>query len=99
MIPSDCLSHLKDNSGATIMKIYRPNGRCNVSGIYIRQCREALQLSQEQLAARLQLAGLGLTQRTISRIETGDRIVPDYELEYFAKALETSVYHLLNIAT
>ena len=53
------------------MKIYRqPDGRCNVSGIQIKALREARFLSQEQLAAKAQLAGLNITQKAISRIET-----------------------------
>ena len=31
----------------------------------------------------------------ISRIETGDRIVADYELEYLADALGVTIYYLL----
>ena len=45
-------------------------------------------LSQEQLAVRLQLDGLGLTQKAISRMETGERVVADYELVHLARALE-----------
>ena len=52
-------------------------------------------LSQEQLAAKLQLAGLNLGQKAISRIETGERIVADFELEYLADALGVTIYHLL----
>ncbi|GFH95794.1 hypothetical protein IMSAGC003_02345 [Lachnospiraceae bacterium] len=77
------------------MKIYKPSGRCNASGEQVRTCREAAGLSQEQLAAKLQLAGLNLGQKAISRIETGERIVADFELEYLADALGVTIYHLL----
>lgn len=77
------------------MKVYRHNGRCNQAGVRIRESREKLGISQEDLAAKLQLAGLELTQKTISRIETGVRIVPDYELPYFADALHCSLAWLL----
>ncbi|MEY8402394.1 helix-turn-helix transcriptional regulator [Oscillospiraceae bacterium 44-34] len=77
------------------MKIYKPSGRCNASGEQVRSCREAAGLSQEQLAAKLQLAGLNLGQKAISRIETGERIVADFELEYLADALGVTIYHLL----
>lgn len=40
------------------MKLYKHNGLCNVSGARIRQRREELKLSQEQLSAKLQLLGL-----------------------------------------
>lgn len=77
------------------MKIYRPSGRCNTSGEQVRAVRERAGLSQEQLAAKLQLAGLNLNQKAVSRIETGDRIVADFELEYLADALGVTIYHLL----
>ena len=54
-------------------------------------------LSQEQLAVRLQLDGLELTQKAISRMETGERVVADYELVYLARALEVGVLELLGL--
>lgn len=77
------------------MKIYRPNGRCNISGNKVRESREKVGISQEQLAARIQLAGLSITQKAISRIETGDRVVADYELNFLSKALGITVEYLL----
>lgn len=79
------------------MKIYNINGRCNVSGPRVRALREKAGLSQEQLAAKIQLQGLGMIQKAISRIETGDRVVADYELEYLARALGVTVNYLLGI--
>ncbi len=77
------------------MKIYAYNGRCNLSGPQVRAVRDQLGLSQEQLAARMQVEGVPLTQKAISRIETGDRVVADYELMLLAKVLKTSISHLL----
>ena len=51
--------------------------------------------SQEQLAAWLQLEGLSINQKAISRIETGERVVADYELLYLAKVLRVRVEDLL----
>lgn len=79
------------------MKIYKPDGKCNVSGDKVRAARERAHLSQEQLAAKIQLAGLSITQKAISRIETGDRVVADYELTYLSEALGVTVYQLLGI--
>jgi len=78
------------------MKIYSYRGRCNIAGTRIREAREAENLSQEELAARLQLLGLEITQKAISRIETGDRVLPDYELQFFAAALNKSILWLLS---
>lgn len=79
------------------MKIYKFNGKCNISGERIRMEREKAKLSQEKLAAKLQLLGLDITQKAVSRIETGDRVVADYELVALAKALNVTVEYLLNV--
>lgn len=79
------------------MKLYRyADGKCNASGSIIRQLREKADLSQEELAARLQLAGLNLNQKAVSRIETGDRVVPDFELLYFSEVLNVPICKLLD---
>ena len=76
------------------MKLYKhTNGTCNASGPAIRALREKAGISQEQLAAKLQLADLN--QKAVSRIETGDRVVPDFELSYFATVLGVPVCTLL----
>lgn len=80
------------------MKIYkRKDSRCNASGPQIKALREAARLSQEQLAAKVQLAGLNLNQKAISRIETVDRVVPDYELIFFSEALGAPIEQLLGV--
>lgn len=61
----------------------------------MRRIREGKKLSQEQLAAWPQLEGLSINQKAISRIETGERVVADYELLYLAKVLRVRVEDLL----
>lgn len=58
----------------------------------------AQRLSQEALAARIQLNGHSLTQKAISRIETGLRVVSDYEISLLADALKVSPLWLLGLA-
>ena len=53
--------------------------------------REAKKLSQEDLAAQMQLLGIEISQNSISRIERGLRVVPDFELKYFAKFFDRPV--------
>ena len=78
------------------MKIYRyMDGNANASGRRIKELREAVGLSQEQLAAKIQLSGLNLNQKAISRIETGDRVVPDFELIFFSEVFGVPVGNLL----
>ena len=80
---------------ARAAKIYKPDGRCNISGERVREERLRANLSQEQLAYKLQIIGLDVTQKVISRIENGSRVVADYELDYLATALGTTINHLL----
>ena len=54
-----------------------------------------MNLSQEQLAAKLQTEGLGVNQNSVSRIETGKRIIADFELKAIAKVLHTDANSLL----
>lgn len=80
------------------MKLYKCHtGKCNISGQRIRELREAAEMSQEQLAAKIQLLDHNINQKAISRIETGDRVVPDFELLYFSKIFQVSVYDLLGV--
>lgn len=79
------------------MRLQKINGKCNICGERVRTARENAALSQEQLAARLQLLGCSATQKTISRIESGARIVPDYEIPLLADALRASPLWLLGI--
>lgn len=79
------------------MRLLKLDGRCNICGDTVRAAREALGLSQEQLAARVQLRGHSLTQKAISRIESGERVVPDYEIPLLAAALGVSPLYLLGI--
>ena len=77
------------------MRIYTPDGRCNLSGERVREARLRLGLSQDALAIKLQLLGLQIGQMAVSRIETGKRLVPDFELPILAEALGVTTDWLL----
>ena len=77
------------------MKIYDFNGEKNISGERIRMARVIKHLSQSDLAARMQLKGVILERNAVSRIETRERFVTDYELMVFAEVLDVSVEWLL----
>lgn len=79
------------------MRLLTLDGRCNVCGGRVRDAREKAGLSQEQLAAKVQLNGHALTQKAISRIEAGLRIVPDYEIPLLAEALSVDPLWLLGL--
>ena len=61
------------------MKIYDYNGRKNLCGDRVREARARLNITQADLAARLQVAGVIMERDSVSRIEIGTRFVTDYE--------------------
>ena len=63
----------------------------NITGKNIQSIRRNKNLTQEDLAIRLQIHGLGHTRSTIAKIENGLRRVTDIELQVMAKALDVSV--------
>ncbi len=77
------------------MKIYDYNGRKNVSGDRIYQMRTAMRLTQAELSAKMQLLGITIEREAISKIETGDRFVADYELRAFAEIFQVNTEWLL----
>ena len=78
------------------MKIYDYNGKKNICGDRVHEARTRLRLSQEALAARLQVRGVIIERDSISRIEIGTRFVADYELKMLAEVLSESVEWLLS---
>lgn len=79
------------------MKIYDYNGRKNISGERIREARLKKRLTQEDLAARVQIEGVIMERDSISRVEIGTRFIPDYEIPVFARVIGVSVLWLLGI--
>ena len=77
------------------MIIGKTTDKCNICGQHIRSIREKKRMTQDEFAAKLQLEGLGVNQNSISRIETGKRIVADFELKAIAKVLDIDVNELL----
>ena len=73
--------------GGDALKIYDYNGAKNVCGDRIHQARTSMRLSQAELAAKMKVNGVNIEREAISKIETGDRFVTDYELMIFAKVL------------
>ncbi|MBP3412019.1 MAG: helix-turn-helix transcriptional regulator [Oscillospiraceae bacterium] len=77
------------------MKIYDYEGKKNICGDRIHEARCKMRLTQNALAAKLQLAGITIERDSVSRIELGTRFVADYELRAIAKILKVSVDWLL----
>lgn len=79
------------------LKIYDFNGKKNISDERIREARVKMQLTQSDLAARLQIAGVTLERDSISRIEKGTRFVTDYKIVVLSEILNVSASWLLGI--
>jgi transcriptional regulator with XRE-family HTH domain len=77
------------------LKIYDFGGRKNISGERVHQRRTTLRISQADLAARLQVRGVTVEREAISKIETGDRFIADYELAALAEVLGVSLDWLI----
>ena len=69
------------------MRLYTLGDRFNLCGERVREARMRMGWSQEELAAKLQLA--------VSRIETDKRVVSDFELPILAEVLRVSTDWLL----
>ena len=78
------------------MKIYDYNGKKNVCGEKIYQMRVKARMSQSELAAKLQIAGINIERDSISRIECGTRFVADYELREFARIFRVDLCWLVS---
>lgn len=73
------------------MKIYDYKGRKNLCENRVKEARARLNITQTDLAARLQVAGITMERDSVSRIEIGTRFVTDYELAVLAKILGVSM--------
>lgn len=80
------------------MKIGNYNNLKNVSGAKIKELRQKQNMSQQQLAEKLQLNGISLTAKEISKIELGNRLIQDFELFAFADALNVTTDTFKNSA-
>ena len=76
-------------------RLYAPDGKKNLIGPRVRELRRAKGLSQEQMAAQLQLLGMDSERGVVKRIENGSRFVTDLELCLLAEYFQVSVTELL----
>ena len=72
------------------------DGRNNICGQMISELRRKLDISQRELAEKLQLNGLDIDKNAIQRIEAGKRFVTDIEIVALTKVFEVSFEELLN---
>jgi transcriptional regulator with XRE-family HTH domain len=70
-------------------------GKKNLIYMQLRVMRVKRDVSQKELSARMQVMGFSMDQQTISNIENNKRIVTDYELAGFCRALHCTERELL----
>ena len=78
------------------MKTTNQSQHNNIIGKKVRELRLQKGLTQDQLAAKLEINEIKMDRIVISRIESGNRFVSDYELLEIAKALDVTPNHLLS---
>jgi len=76
------------------MKTKNLNGNYNVVGLNIKKYREAKNISQRELSNKLSLYGIDLYHSDISRIESLQLFVRDYELKVICKILNIKLEQL-----
>ena len=79
------------------MKIYDYNGKKNICGERVHEARRRIRMTQSDLAAQLQVAGIIIERDSVSRIEIGTRFVADYELRELSRILKVSAAWLLGL--
>ena len=78
------------------MKIYTFNGKKNLCGPNIKKLRILHGMTQENLAAQMQIYGITIERDCISRTEKGTRFIPDYELPVYAKIFQVPLETLFD---
>jgi len=66
----------------------------NITGRNIRNKRLAAHMTQKQLSEKLETMAIYVCRGSVSRIESGERIVTDIELQAIAEVLHVSIESL-----
>lgn len=68
--------------------------KLNIIGEKVKEARIAANLSQSELSAKLELLPVYICRGSISRIENGDRMVNDVEIDGLSRVLNVSLDYL-----
>ena len=82
-------------TGGSGVKKFDYYGRKNICGNRVRCLRTARRWSQAALAAKMQTQGVIMEQDVVSKIESGDRLVTDYEVRTFAAVFGVAFENLI----
>ena len=72
------------------------NDRLNVTGKKIKELRIKNNLSLSQLSTKLALMGIDISKPSLHKLETGKRILKDYEICGLAAVFNISLEELLS---
>lgn len=72
------------------------NKSANLIGGRIRDARIDAGFSQQQLANRLELMAVYVCRGSVSRIENGERMITDIEIDAISKVLNVSLDYLFS---
>jgi len=70
-------------------------GKLNAIGKDIRKYRKKQKLTQPQICNQMQLLGIDMTVNILNKIETGNRVIKEYELAGFSRIFGISADELL----
>lgn len=79
-----------------MFKVKAPDGSNNLCGQRLAQIRKAQNLSQRQLASKMQLLGYDVDNFFIRRVENGERFVTDIDLKIFCESLGIKLSDILD---
>ena len=72
------------------------NGRLNVTSEKIKELRIKTNLSLSELSTKLALIGIDISKPSLHKLETGKRILKDYELYALAQVFHVPLEDLLS---
>ncbi len=72
------------------------NGRLNVSSNKIKELRMKNHLSLSGLSTKLALMGIDISKPSLHKLETGQRVLKDYELYGLSHIFKVSIEELLD---
>ncbi len=76
-------------------KFIKYNGKLNVIGTNIKKYRELSNLSLAQLSNKLLLLGIDIPKSSLQNIESGKRVVKEYEFYALCKVFNVSMEDML----
>jgi len=79
-----------------MFKMKTSSGKNNITGQRLTEIRQKQNLSQRQLANKMQVHGYDVDHHFIRRIENGERFVTDMELVALSRTLNVPVSELIN---